>query len=150
MLAGRTQNAIRAIVALARGGASKRGAGSLAKSSTVPRPYLFKLMAAMARRGLIDTKRGRGGGYRLLRDPASIRLADIAAIFDDGQDLPACMLVSRPCRSSRGCAAHAAMKPVIAAYGRFLERTTVADLIAEPCRGRRSPGPRLAIKGKPA
>ena len=143
MLGHRSQSAIRAIVALAKRRGSAQLSHRLADESTVPRPYFLKLMGAMVHAGLITAKRGRRGGYSLKREPASIRLADIVEIFEDSRDLQGCMLVSRPCGASRDCAAQAAWKPVMAAYARFLDRTTVADLLGDPCR---APGSR---RGRP-
>jgi Rrf2 family protein len=51
-------------------------------------PYVAKLLAVMRQGGLIESVRGRSGGYRLARSPADITLGSVLAVlgeplFDD-------------------------------------------------------------------
>src|ERR1700759_4060831 len=52
-------------------------ASRLAEYHGVPAPYLAKALQALARAGLVTSKAGRRGGYRLTRDPAQITLLDV-------------------------------------------------------------------------
>ncbi|KIQ68771.1 Rrf2 family transcriptional regulator [Wenxinia marina] len=64
-------------------------AGSLVNLSEIARrqnlslPYLEQLFVKLRREGLVESVRGPGGGYRLSRPPAEIRVADILAAVDE-------------------------------------------------------------------
>ncbi|QPH53717.1 Rrf2 family transcriptional regulator [Pontivivens ytuae] len=45
--------------------------------------YLEQLFVKLRRAGLVDSVRGPGGGYRLARDPAQIRVSEILAAVDE-------------------------------------------------------------------
>ena len=62
-----------------------RGVTELAKAAGVPAPFLSKVLGRLADRGLLRSRRGRGGGFVLGRPAAEITLADIALALD-GRD----------------------------------------------------------------
>lgn len=47
-----------------------------------------KIMSGLRRSGLVGTREGSGGGYRLTADPAVITLADIYRIMAQGSLIP--------------------------------------------------------------
>lgn len=58
-------------------GASQVSATSLAAETGIPLPTAQKLVGRLAAAGLLESKRGFGGGLRLARPPAAISLADV-------------------------------------------------------------------------
>ena len=63
----------------------------------IPARYLEQIFQRLRRAGLVDSKRGPGGGYTLRRRPEEITLADVAMAVDgqvlaatdpDGRDAP--------------------------------------------------------------
>ena len=55
----------------------------IAKRQDVSQPYLEQLFVKLRRAGLVDSVRGPGGGYRLARDAAEIRIAEILVAVDE-------------------------------------------------------------------
>ena len=53
--------------------------------------YLEQLFAKLRRRGLVKSVRGPGGGYRLSRPPAKLRVADIILAVDEPIRATRCM-----------------------------------------------------------
>jgi Rrf2 family nitric oxide-sensitive transcriptional repressor len=49
----------------------------LADSHAVSKNHLMKIVNDLARQGLLQTTRGRGGGLRLLKAAADIRIGDV-------------------------------------------------------------------------
>jgi Rrf2 family protein len=98
--------ATQALICLSRRGGWVRGADVIASCSGVPRPYLVKLLHALARKGLVETKRGYRGGYRLARSPEEITLFEILAAVDGPDTFRRCLLGFGRCSPERGCSLH--------------------------------------------
>ena len=55
----------------------------LSRRQNVSLPYLEQLFVKLRRSGLVASVRGPGGGYRLARSAAEIRVADVLAAVDE-------------------------------------------------------------------
>ncbi|MEO7243156.1 MAG: Rrf2 family transcriptional regulator, partial [Variovorax sp.] len=51
--------------------------GELADHHLVSKNHLMKIVNDLARQGVLETTRGRGGGLRLLKAPRRIRVGDV-------------------------------------------------------------------------
>ena len=51
--------------------------GELAEQHGLSKGHLMKVVNDLARQGLVETTRGRGGGLRLLKEPETIRVGDV-------------------------------------------------------------------------
>src|SRR6516225_2545511 len=61
----------------------------IAAAENLSPPYVAKLLAVLRQAGLIESNRGRTGGYHLVRDPAEVRLGTVLRelgepLFEDG------------------------------------------------------------------
>ena len=130
MLTVTTEYALRALTHLARNPKGEATLGrDLAKAAHVPAKYLSKIMLSLRNAGIVDTTRGLGGGYRLLRSPNSVHLSDVVKIFEGGNSKPTCLLdSSRRCSEHHPCDAHPRFHDVQMAYHNFLRKTTLSDL----------------------
>ena len=63
----------------------------LAAATGLPAPTVSKLLAAMARAGVLVSQRGAKGGYRLARGPEAITAADIVTAVDGPIALTVCI-----------------------------------------------------------
>lgn len=132
ILSSTTTHALRALVFLAsheeEGSAVQ--ARELARKANIPPHYMSKVLATLTRAGVLAASRGVHGGYRLARPPAKVRLADVVLPFEGARALPGCLLFpARRCGNKGGCSAHGAWGELKAAYARFLESTTLADIM---------------------
>lgn len=104
----------------------------LARQVGLPPPYLAKVLATLARTGVLAASRGAKGGYRLSRPSRQIRLMEIVEPFEGKRARPGCLLhPDQPCREDSACSAHAAWSQVKSTYQGFLERTTLADITVD-------------------
>lgn len=131
MLSQTSEHAIRALLYLAQQAPGEPvPADRIARALGAPGNYLGKTLQLLARRGLLASARGAAGGFRLLRAPNEIALADVVHAVDDGPRPQAvCLLGNRPCRAAAPCAAHAAWSTVQQELWAPLRRTTIADLL---------------------
>ncbi|APX88739.1 Rrf2 family transcriptional regulator [Brevirhabdus pacifica] len=56
---------------------------AISKRQDISLPYLEQLFVKLRRAGLVESVRGPGGGYRLARPAAEIRVADILGAVDE-------------------------------------------------------------------
>jgi Rrf2 family protein len=135
-----TTHALRALAWLAAHAGEDAILGrDLARKLQIPPDYLSKVLATLARSGVLTASRGVKGGYRLARAPERIRLVEVVAAFEGKRARTGCLLrPDRPCRDSAACSAHASWGGVNEAYRAFLEGTTVAD-IKDGCRSASRP-----------
>ncbi len=123
-------HALRALAYLAanEGGEAMLGR-DLASEVRVPSHYLAKVLATLARAGVLTASRGVRGGYRLARRAEEITLIEIVEPFEGKRVRPGCLLLpDRACRDDGACSAHTAWGQIKAAHVNFLEKTTLADI----------------------
>lgn len=94
----------------------------------IPAPFLGKVLQSLVACELLESHRGRTGGFRLARPAAHIRLAEVVAVFDDAAARRRCILGQEECSGERACPLHDAWCGVIDGSLELLERTTLADL----------------------
>lgn len=59
---------------------------AISRRQDISLPYLEQLFVKLRRAGLVEAVRGPGGGYRLARDPAEIRVADVMEAVEENVD----------------------------------------------------------------
>jgi Rrf2 family protein len=122
-------HAVRALVVLAelpRG--EYQGASAIADRTNAPRNYLGKLLQSLSRRGLVESQKGLGGGFRLSRNPADISLFDVIDAIEDVSRWTECILGNPSCSDGHPCAVHDHWGPVRDAYLDLLHNTRIVDL----------------------
>ncbi len=125
-----TGYAITALGHIASSGGKALFIKDIAEATDLPHPYLAKIIHSLARRGLVVTRRGVGGGVALARPPETIALYDIAYALDDPLLELRCMLGAAECSDERACPAHAFWTLHRQEQIDFLRRTTLADIAA--------------------
>ncbi|HWA59697.1 MAG TPA: Rrf2 family transcriptional regulator [Gemmatimonadales bacterium] len=128
MLSQTAEYALRAVLTLAVEPEGILGAAELAARLDVPRNYLSKTLHQLARAGVLESTRGKSGGFRLGRDPRRITLLEVVQPFDDISARRVCLLGRPVCSDHVACAAHTRWKAVSERNAEFFRETTVADL----------------------
>lgn len=135
--------ATRAMIELSarRDGGALVPAREIAEAQQIPLRFLEQQLGALHKAGLVESFRGAGGGCRLAKDPAEIRVADIADAIE-GQLFPMfCLEPSdHTCFADARCGLQGFWGDVARAIQRVFEETTVADLAA---RHRRTASPTI-------
>jgi Rrf2 family protein len=129
--------AVAHLAALAPGATAQ--AAEIARANTIPKKFLDSILGDLRNAGIVASRKGPGGGYRLARPPADIRLGQVVRSLDGPLAPIACASRSafQPCRDCgdvKRCAVRASMIRVRDAISGVLDATTVADMI-RPARG---------------
>ena len=89
-----TDYAVRVVLALARQGpGAKRSTAEIQQEMLVPKAFMSRIVAQLARAGLLNTFPGRDGGLMLPRPASQITLKDIVEAFEGPILLSQCLQV---------------------------------------------------------
>jgi len=100
----------------------------MARELGVPAPFLVKLLQPLVARGLLESQRGRGGGFRLALDPAEITLFRIVDAQEHLSRARQCFLGQTECSDERACPMHEFWKQAAGDLLARLSATTLADI----------------------
>lgn len=100
----------------------------IARRQIIPRPFLTKVVQALAREGYVRTRRGTGGGITLARDPAAITLRDVVEAVEGPIRLNRCLVRAGECALDQICPVHPVWKRIQDYVIRELDGTTFASL----------------------
>jgi Rrf2 family protein len=157
MISQKAKYALRALVSLAQ---APKGEpvfiSDIAEKQSIPKKFLEQILLDLKRHGILVSRRGKFGGYQLLKDPSEITFGSVLRIVD-GPIAPLPCLSKMAyrrcddCKSEGNCEIRRVFAEVAEATRGVLDRRTIADAIgagaaiqdiAEP---RKSP----ADSGKP-
>jgi len=106
---------------------------ALAAEFRVSRNHLAKVISALSGAGLLETRRGGGGGAMLAHKPEDIRLGDVVALLEADQALVECFAVGvSACTLTPRCRLKARLAHAEAAFLTDLNRSTLADCVYHP------------------
>lgn len=134
MLSKRSQYGLKALAYLAR--RYKKGPvliSEIANKQKIPLKFLESILLELKVADILDSKKGKGGGYYLKKDPSKVRVATIIRLING----PIAML---PCVSlyfykrcddcdEKNCALHDMMIEVRDVTLNILEKRTLNDLL---------------------
>jgi len=102
----------------------------ISERERIPRKFLEQILLELRKAGLLQSRRGVGGGYSLIKSPEEITLAQVIRIVDGPLAPLSC--VSKwahiSCPEEKNCGLRSVMLDVRNAIARILERITFADV----------------------
>lgn len=122
----------------------------LAEHHGVSRNHLMKIVTDLGRQGVLETTRGRGGGLRLLKDPAQLRIGDVVRASETDFRLVECFDPgSNQCTLSPTCRLKGLFNAALGAYFKELDGMTLADIVEPAPASRRAMSPGVAPVASP-
>ena len=92
MISTTAQYALRATVYLAKRGDGFVSRAEIAQATSVPSDYLLKVLNELDSAGIVDSRRGPGGGYKLTRPADKITSLSVVLAVDDIPRITECPL----------------------------------------------------------
>ena len=137
----RADYAVRIMLELASRPEGERiSSAELAARTEVPRSFLHKIVADLAKAGLVRTYKGPNGGLMLVRSPSEINMQHILEAVDGPVCLNACLLRPSECPRDVMCPAHRFWGRLQAMVIAELQAATLEKLVAEGEQLRQEPG----------
>lgn len=103
---------------------------TIAERQRISLAYLEQLFAKLRRANLVESERGRAGGYRLARDASSITIAEVMAAVSESTDMTRCGVdAGAPCLGGKRCITHGLWEALGDHIDQFLASVTLQQLI---------------------
>ena len=94
--------------------------------------YLVQITQPLVKAGLIKSKEGKGGGYALKKDPATISVLDILEALDGPVQLVKCLKHDfKCCDGFDACEAKTVWPSIVKDVQKVLAKKTLAELLKE-------------------
>jgi len=133
MLSKSCEYAIRSVLCIASNQKSnpelRMGLKQLSETLDIPVHFLGKVMQLLTRHGILNSFKGRNGGFFLSEEQQNKPLIAIVAIMDGLQSFEHCALGLPSCSSARPCALHNDFAPVRDGFAAALKTHTIASLV---------------------
>ena len=105
----------------------------IAAAYDISENHLMKVVHQLARSGVIESVRGKGGGIRLAREPEAIRLGQIVRASEGSAPIVECLSDEvSSCRIAPACRLTAVLSRAFDALYATLDEYTLADLVQSP------------------
>ena len=72
----------------------------------IPKEFISKILQSLTESGIVDSRKGKSGGFFLAKDPSKIRLIDIVAAIDGLNMFNSCVLGFPKCSPENPCPLH--------------------------------------------
>ena len=133
MISQKAKYALRALLALARAGRGQTHMiGEISRDQAIPKKFLEQILLELKRAGFVTSRRGRMGGYELVRAPEEIMYGEVLRLIDGPiAPLPCLSKIAykkcADCRDEQSCEIRHVFERVTLATREVLDRTTLAD-----------------------
>jgi Rrf2 family protein len=137
MLSQRCRYTLKALINLARSEVGTRQVSAIAAEEKIPRKFLEAIMSDLRRGGLVDSTRGKTGGYRLARPADLITFGQVIRLTDGPLALLPCASRNfyrrcEDCSDEATCVLRRIMADVRSEVSEILDHMTLADALAGP------------------
>ncbi|MFO1013565.1 MAG: Rrf2 family transcriptional regulator [Caulobacteraceae bacterium] len=137
MLSQRGRYALKALINLARAPSGSKQVSALAAEENIPRKFLEAIMSDLRKCGIVESTRGKMGGYRLTKPADLMTFGEIMRVTDGPLALLPCASRAfykrcEDCPDEAACVLRRVLAQVRNEVAEILDRTTLAEAVAQP------------------
>lgn len=145
-LSKKTLYSLRALYALSRVNGRSILIADMAESEHIPKKFLEQILLKLKERGLVVSKKGKGGGYALAKKPESITMGQVVRMMEGPLAPVPCASETAfrkcdECVDDRSCETRIVMRQVRDEIARILDTTTLADACKQADEARQESAP---------
>ena len=131
MISTRGRYALRVMIDIAENGNGNYiRLDEIAKRQEISEKYLESILVLLTRGGLLEGLRGKGGGYKLTKEPSEYTLGSILRLTEGTLAPVACLKDgAAECQKSANCKTLPVWKELYGVVSGYLDGKTLADLI---------------------
>lgn len=106
----------------------------IAEAEKLPKKFLETILLELKNMGIVSSKKGKGGGYYLIKKPENVNFAEIIRFFDGAIALLPCVTYNyyeecNHCKDENTCGVRAVVKEIRDQTVAILKKTTLKDII---------------------
>ena len=137
MLSKKTQYGLKALTYVAKHqGEDPVQIGAIAKSENISQKFLESIMLTLRKAGFLGSRKGKGGGYYLRRQPEDIKMVEVMRVLEGPVSMVPCVSLNfyekcDDCPDETTCSVHVLMAQLRDSNLAVLNKNTLADLIEE-------------------
>lgn len=134
MLSMKTKYGIKALTYIARQKDLKIvQIATIAKEENIPHKFLESILLSMRKAGFLGSKKGKDGGYYLLKNPEDILMTEVFRVLEGPIAMLPCVSLNyyercEDCPDENKCSVHKLMVQVRDSTLNVLKNNTLADL----------------------
>ena len=133
MISKKTKYGLKALSHIARQDGRMVSIGSIAREENIPHKFLESILLILRKSGFLGSKKGKGGGYYLLKAASEIYMVDIMRILEGPIAPVACVSLNyyekcEDCADEASCSLNKLMIQVRDANLQVFRNTTLEDL----------------------
>ncbi len=133
MISKKTKYGLKAMSHIARQEGKMVSIASIAESENIPHKFLESILLLLRKSGFLGSKKGKGGGYYLVKEASDIYMVDVMRVLEGPIAPVACVSLNYyekcdDCPDESTCSLHSFMSKVRDAHLGILRSTTLADL----------------------
>ncbi|MEX0628510.1 MAG: Rrf2 family transcriptional regulator [Cucumibacter sp.] len=137
MISQKAKYALRALIALSKAEADEPlMISGIAESQNIPKKFLEQILLDLKHHGIVISRRGKAGGYLLLRRPENITFGEVLRIIDGPvAPLPCLSKMAyrrcEDCQNEQTCEIRRVFKRVAIATREVLDHTSIAEAVVD-------------------
>lgn len=131
MFSQTVEYALRAVVCLATDEERMVGVAEISETMDVPAGYLVKVLQHLVRANIVNSKRGKGGGFELATAASEISMLDVINAVDPIKRIKTCPL-NLPAHCKKLCPLHSKLDASYAEMEATYIDSFVSDLVDKP------------------
>lgn len=105
----------------------------IAEKEAIPKKFLESILLELKKNGILQSRKGKGGGYFLAKYPSEISFGEVIQIFEDPFALLPCLnegpyVKCEECKKGNSCGIRMVMQEVYNAVSGILNVTTFQEV----------------------
>lgn len=135
MLSKKTKYGLKALTYLAKQNTNNPvPIGEIAESKNISQKFLESILLTLRRTGVLGSKKGKGGGYYLIKEPSNILMTDVIRALEGPIAMVPCVSLNfyekcDDCPDEESCSVHKLMLKVRDSALEIYRNNTLADLV---------------------
>ena len=127
-------------------GSAAQALSAIAERQKLPLAYLEQLFVQLRRAGLVDSARGRSGGYRLAHPATQISVADVMSAVAEDTKFTRCTGEGAGCTGAEPCITHGLWSALSQTTSAFFQSVSLEDIVVGKLKASRTPAARPVSK----
>lgn len=100
-------------------------ADEISNKLNIPKEFTSKILQNLVERGLIESRKGKSGGFRLAKKTENIKLIDVVEAIDGLEIFKSCVMGFSNCTKEKKCLMHEEWQEIINRAYDMLNKETI-------------------------